>query len=54
VGSPFDFQPKKLTLDVRRQVKPVTMTVRLLSIPNRGQIVGKLMMPEPPVKPPRG
>ena len=52
LGNPFDFQPKNLTVAISRPAKPVTLTVRLLSIPNRGQVMGRLAMPEPPVKPP--
>ena len=53
-ASPFDFQPQDLTVALHRPAKPVTLTVRLLSIPNRGQVMGKMARPTPPVKPPRG
>jgi len=53
-GSPFEFQPQDLAVPLHRPAKPVTLTVRLLSIPNRGQVMGKIARPEPPVKPPRG
>ena len=52
-GNPFDFQPKDLTVALPRPTKPVTLTVRLLSIPNRGQVMGRLAQPKPLVKPPR-
>ena len=52
LGNPFDFQVKNLTVVLSRPTKPVTLTVRLLSIANRGQVMGRLAMPEPPVKPP--
>ena len=52
-GNPFEFQPQSLTVPVRRGGKPITLTVRLLSIPNRGQIMGKIARPAPPLKPPQ-
>ncbi|MDB5235237.1 MAG: hypothetical protein JWR44_2230, partial [Hymenobacter sp.] len=52
-GSPFDFKPQALTVTLHRPAKPVVLTVRMLSIPGRGQVVGKIRMPEPPVKPPQ-
>lgn len=53
-GSPFDFQPYDIKLNYRKHPKPFSLTVRLLSIPDRGQIMGRLMVPAPPLKPPRG
>ena len=52
-GSPFEFLPKNLTVPLSRPAKPITLTIRLLSVPNRGQVVGRIRMPEPPVKPPQ-
>ena len=53
-GNPFDFLPQNLTVPVRSSTKPTVLQVRLRSIPDRGQVMGKIRMPEPPVKPPRG
>ena len=52
VGNPFDFQEQTLKLDTRATPRPAPLVVRLASVPNRGQIMGKMRMPEPPVKPP--
>ena len=52
VGNPFDFQEQTLKLDTRATPRPEPLVVRLASVPNRGQIMGKMRMPEPPVKPP--
>ena len=52
VGNLFNFQEQNVKLDVRAMPRPAPLVVRLASVPNRGQIMGKLRMPEPPVKPP--
>ena len=52
-GSPFDFVPQTKQLKIERQQKPIALDVRLESIKNRGQVMGKMRMPEPPVAPPR-
>lgn len=52
-GGPFDFQEKDVKLDLRAKSQPAPLVVRLESIPNRGQVMGKIRMPEPPVMPPR-
>ena len=52
-GSPFEFKPQALTVAIQRPAKPVMLTVRMLSIPNRGQVMGKIYPPKSPVKPPR-
>ena len=52
VGNPFDFQEQTLTLDTRATLRPAPLVVRLASVPNRGQIMGKMRLPEPPVIPP--
>ncbi len=52
VGNPFNFQEQTLKLDTRATPRPAPLVVRLASVPNRGQIMGKLRMPEAPVKPP--
>ena len=53
-GSPFEFQPQNMTVALRRPAKSVTLTVRMKSIPNRGQVMGKIAQPTAPVAPPRG
>jgi len=53
-GSPFDFQQQDLTLNLRKHPKPFVLKVTMKSIPDRGQVMGKMRMPEEPVKPPRG
>ena len=52
VGNPFNFQEQTLKLDARATPQPAPLLVRLASVPNRGQIMGKMRMPEPPVTPP--
>lgn len=52
VGSPFDFQEQILKLDARATPQPEPLVIRMASVPNRGQIMGKIRMPEPPVTPP--
>ncbi|GAA4347613.1 hypothetical protein GCM10023185_02790 [Hymenobacter saemangeumensis] len=54
IGSPFDFEKQTVKLNTRSQAKPAALKVTMKSIPDRGQVVGRMMMPEPPVKPPRG
>ena len=51
-GSPFDFKPQTQRLKIERKQKPIALDVRLQSIENRGQVMGKIRMPEPPVAPP--
>jgi len=53
-GSPFAFKPQTRDLKIVRKPKPVDLNVTLQSIEKRGQIMGKIRMPEPPVAPPRG
>ena len=53
VGNPFNFQQQTLKLDVRATPQPAPLVVRLESIPNRGQVMGKMRMPELPVAPPQ-
>ena len=50
-GSPFAFKPKIVTVAVRRQKKP--LVVRLTSVPNRGNIMGKMAQPAPLQEPPK-
>jgi 5-hydroxyisourate hydrolase-like protein (transthyretin family) len=52
-GSPFDFQQQDRTLAIRNHPKPFVLKVTMRSIARRGQVVGKMRMPEEPVKPPR-
>ena len=52
VGNPFNFQQQILKLNTRATSQPAPLVVRLASVPNRGQIMGKLRMLEAPVKPP--
>ncbi|WP_201982672.1 carboxypeptidase-like regulatory domain-containing protein [Hymenobacter rubidus] len=54
VGSPFEFEQQTVNVDVRATPRPAPLVVRLASIPNRGQVMGKIRMPEPPVAPPKG
>lgn len=53
-GSPFAFTPQTVRLKVARKTKPLTLNLRLKSIENRGKVMGKIRMPEPPVAPPKG
>jgi hypothetical protein len=52
IGNPFDFQQQTVALDVRATPQPAPLAVRLESVPNRGKVMGKIRMPEPPVVPP--
>ena len=52
VGNPFNFQEQTVKLETRATPRPAPLVVRLASVPNRGQVMGKLRMPEVPVKPP--
>ncbi|OWP64353.1 hypothetical protein CDA63_04785 [Hymenobacter amundsenii] len=49
-GSPFVFKTQTLSVEVAPA--PTPLTVRLKSVPGRGQIMGKVMAHEPPQKPP--
>ena len=53
-GSPFALTPQTVSVKVARKSKPILLNVRLKSVENRGKIMGKIRMPEPPVAPPRG
>ena len=53
LGNPFDFQEKTVALDLRATPQPAALAVHLESVPNRGQVMGKIRMPEPPVAPPQ-
>lgn len=54
LGNPFDFQEKTVALDLRATPQPAALTVPMESVPNRGKVMGKIRMPEPPVAPPKG
>jgi hypothetical protein len=53
LGNPFSFQEQTVSVNVRATPQPAPLAVRLASIPNRGQVMGKIRMPEPPVAPPQ-
>lgn len=53
LGNPFDFQEKTVALDLRATPQPAALVVHLESVPNRGRVMGKIRMPEPPVAPPQ-
>ena len=53
VGNPFDFNEQKVSVNTRSTPPPGPLLVRMESIPNRGQVMGKIRMPEPPVAPPQ-
>ncbi len=52
LGNPFDFKEQTVTVDVQATPRPAPLLVRLASVPNRGQVMGRIRMPEPPVSPP--
>ncbi len=54
VGNPFNFKEKTVLLDLHATPRPKPLAVHLESIPNRGQVKGKIRMPEAPVAPPKG
>ena len=51
VGNPFDFEEQKLAVNVR--TTPEALTVRMKSKADRGKVMGRIRMPEPPVAPPK-
>ncbi|WP_035562030.1 carboxypeptidase-like regulatory domain-containing protein, partial [Hymenobacter sp. IS2118] len=53
VGNPFDFKEQTLSLNTRTTPQPAPLVVRMESVPRRGQVMGKIRMPEPPVAPPQ-
>ena len=53
IGNPFLVQEKTVKLDLRATPHPKPLAVHLESIPDRGQVMGKIRMPEPPVAPPQ-
>ncbi|WP_139147381.1 carboxypeptidase-like regulatory domain-containing protein, partial [Hymenobacter lapidarius] len=53
VGNPFDFKEQKLSLNTRTTPQLGPLVARMESAPRRGQVMGKIRMPEPPVAPPQ-
>ncbi|MBF9141491.1 carboxypeptidase-like regulatory domain-containing protein [Hymenobacter properus] len=51
-GNPFDFKEQTVAVDVRTTPRPAPLMVQLASIPDRGKVMGRIRMPEPPVAPP--
>ena len=51
-GSPFDFKPQAVPVNVRTAIQPIELKIKLQSTEGRGRIMGKIRQPEPPVKPP--
>jgi hypothetical protein len=52
-ASPFEFKPSLVSVAVKAHRQPAPLVVRLLSVPGRGQIMGKIRQMEPPVAPPK-
>ncbi|WP_046243614.1 carboxypeptidase-like regulatory domain-containing protein [Hymenobacter terrenus] len=52
-GNPFDFVKQTVSVNIRATPQPEPLVVRMESVPNRGNVMGKIRMPEPPVKPPQ-
>ena len=53
-GSPFVFKPREVAVKLPAAGPPVELVVRMESVEGRGQIMGKIRQPEPPVTPPKG
>ncbi len=53
MGNPFDFEEQTVSVNVRDTPLPGPLVVRMKSIEHRGQIVGLIEWPVPPVEPPR-
>ncbi|GAA4051314.1 hypothetical protein GCM10022409_42600 [Hymenobacter glaciei] len=53
-GSPFVFKPQEVAVKLPAAGAPVELVVRMESVEGRGQIMGKIRQPEPPVAPPKG
>lgn len=51
-ASHFTFQPQLVTVSLKENPAPAPLTVRLLSLPQRGFIKGKAALIAPPVPPP--
>ncbi|UOQ71311.1 carboxypeptidase-like regulatory domain-containing protein [Hymenobacter cellulosilyticus] len=53
-GSPFTFKPKELPVKVAGSGSPIELLIQMESIEGRGQVMGKIHLPVPPVAPPKG
>jgi hypothetical protein len=52
-ASPFEFKPRTVVVTVPARRQPAALAVRLLSVPGRGQIMGRIKQSDPPVAPPK-
>ncbi|WP_324673655.1 carboxypeptidase-like regulatory domain-containing protein [Hymenobacter sp. GOD-10R] len=52
-ASPFEFKPRTVVVTVPARRQPAALAVRLLSVPGRGQIMGRIKQADPPVAPPK-
>ena len=53
-GSPFVFKPQDVPVNVRTAIQPIELKIKMQSVEGRGQIMGRIRQPVPPVKPPQG
>lgn len=53
-GRPFDFKSQEVPVNLRTTIQPIELKIKMQSVEGRGQIMGKIRQPEPPVKPPQG
>ncbi|WP_210513873.1 carboxypeptidase-like regulatory domain-containing protein [Hymenobacter terricola] len=53
-GSPFVFKPQDVPVNLRTAIQPIELNIKMQSVEGRGQIMGKIRQPVPPVKPPQG
>ena len=51
-ASPFAFQDQLVVVKFKENPAPAPLTVRLLSLPERGFVLGKIAILPPPVAPP--
>ena len=51
-ANPFSFQRQLVTVRFRSNPAPAPLTVRLLSLPERGFVMGKAVLVAPPIAPP--
>lgn len=52
-ASPFEFKPRTVVVTVPARRQPAALAVRLLSVPGRGQIMGRIKQSDPPIAPPK-
>jgi len=52
-ASPFEFKPRTVVVTVPARRQPAALAVRLLSVPGRGQIMGRIKQTDPPLAPPK-